>query len=449
VRIGVVGGGILGLSLAYYLAGRGASVTVFEAGESAGGMLGGFALGGGSWADRFYHCILSSDAELISLIEELGLGERVRFADTRQGLYRQGRLYPLAGARDFLLFPPLSLVERGRLVFTILAGLATNDWSRLERLSVERWLVGLGGRGVFEKLWKPMLRAKFDGGFQQTPATYIWSRLKRMSSTRAAAGQRERMGYLSGGSRVLVDQLVERIESRGGVVRLGVRVERVLVSGGVATGVLAGGEEISFDRVVLTTPLPVAVDLLPEPDRERAGLAGTGDAPYLGIVCGVLVLNRGLTPYYTLNIADEETPFTGLIETTNLIAPEHVGGNHLVYLPKYVASDSPYWRLSDAELRTRCLSSLRRMFPSFDEGSVRDFRVFRERFVEPLHLIGRTRPTVPMATGLAGAFIVNSGQIYPDLTNCQASVKHALRAAPVVLGSGELAATTAGAGGKL
>ena len=45
----------------------------------------------------------------------------------------------------------------------------------------------------------PLLRAKFDGDFDNTPATYIWSRLVRMKSTRSGASQKEEAGYLAGG----------------------------------------------------------------------------------------------------------------------------------------------------------------------------------------------------------------------------------------------------------
>ena len=85
--------------------------------------------------------------------------------------------------------PPItkSLIERFRLGLTVLGAYRVGDWHQLEDVPVEDWLVGLGGRGTFEKLWRPMLRAKFDGQFGETPATYIWSRLKRTSSPRAAS----------------------------------------------------------------------------------------------------------------------------------------------------------------------------------------------------------------------------------------------------------------------
>jgi protoporphyrinogen oxidase len=57
-----------------------------------------------------------------------------------------------------------------------------------------------------------------------------------------------------------------------------------------------------------------------------------GKTEYLGIVCPLVVLDRPLSGFWTLNITDERIPFTGVIETTSYIDPKYVGGHFLVYL---------------------------------------------------------------------------------------------------------------------
>ncbi|MBX6772212.1 MAG: NAD(P)/FAD-dependent oxidoreductase [Chloroflexi bacterium] len=441
MKVGIIGGGVLGLSLSYFLSRQGITSIVFEGKDRPGGLL-DYLQVDGHWIDKYYHCILSSDTDLLALVDAIGLTDRVCFRETKQGFYTRGHLYPMANARDFLLFPPLSPIERFRLGWTILAALRENDWRRLEEVSVEDWLVRLGGRGTFEKLWKPLLNAKFDGSFQDIPATYIWSRLKRTSSTRAAAGQKERMGYFIGSYKVLVDRLTAEIARLGSEVRTGARVRQITIRHGRASGVELDGELVPLDAVIVTTPLPVLAHLIPDPHRELLDLPPT--SAYLGVICGLLLLDRPLTPFYTLNIADEGIPLTGLIETTTLIAPEHVGGYHLVYLPKYVTPTNPFTHLDDTALRTLYLSALQQMFPDFREDWVQHLFIFRERFVEPLHLLGKPRPTVPVRSAIPGLYVINNGQIYPELTNCQASVRHALRTLPIVLEDiGAAAADTA------
>ena len=70
-HIGILGGGITGLTSAFYLLRAGARVTVLEAGPQLGGLATYFNFGPFSW-DRFYHCILTSDRALLQFIDDLG-----------------------------------------------------------------------------------------------------------------------------------------------------------------------------------------------------------------------------------------------------------------------------------------------------------------------------------------------------------------------------------------
>ena len=71
-RIGIVGGGLLGLSLADRLQKLGHSVSVFEAAPHFGGLASAWKLGDLTW-DRFYHVILLSDSHTHALLKELDL----------------------------------------------------------------------------------------------------------------------------------------------------------------------------------------------------------------------------------------------------------------------------------------------------------------------------------------------------------------------------------------
>ncbi len=70
--IAVLGGGITGLTAAFYLLQAGVDVTLFEGNSQLGGLSTYFNFGEFSW-DKFYHCILTSDTPLLQLIDDLGL----------------------------------------------------------------------------------------------------------------------------------------------------------------------------------------------------------------------------------------------------------------------------------------------------------------------------------------------------------------------------------------
>lgn len=72
MKVGIVGAGIMGISLGYFLTQKGVEVEIFESTGDIGGLAGPLQLEDGTEVDRYYHTILSSDRHLASLCQELG-----------------------------------------------------------------------------------------------------------------------------------------------------------------------------------------------------------------------------------------------------------------------------------------------------------------------------------------------------------------------------------------
>lgn len=423
--VGIVGGGIMGVTLAYFLSRHGFACDIYEASPVLGGLAGPLVLPDGTVVDRFYHTILSSDAHLRRLCVELGIDDRLEFKETRTAFYVDGGLYSMNSLVEFLRFRPLSLAQRLRLGLTVARAQFYRDWQPLEQITVRDWLVKLGGHSVFDRLWAPLLVSKFDGEPDGIPATWMWSRLVRVKSTREGANQRERAGHLVGGYATLLTAMTKWIEEAGGRIHLRCPVEEVVIQQGRAVGLRVAGEVRPFSRVVMTMQGPISARLLPQaPAAYREALT---QIPYLGVVCALLVLDRPVTGTWTINIADPRLPITGIIETTSYIDPRHVGGHHLVYVPKYTAPGSRFMQASDEDVKQACLEAVRTIVPSFSPAWVRYVLVHRERYVEPLHRIGS--PEMPGVRGpVAGLYLVTTAQIYPALTNGESVTRHAARA---------------------
>ena len=96
-KVGIVGGGVLGTSLALRLAQAGAKVTVIERGPSLGGLAGTIDFGGHQ-VDRFYHVITPADSRMIAMAEEVGLGDQLRFTPVGAGFFANGEMHDFIGA---------------------------------------------------------------------------------------------------------------------------------------------------------------------------------------------------------------------------------------------------------------------------------------------------------------------------------------------------------------
>ncbi len=431
MKVGIIGGGIMGISIGYFLSKKGIPVEIFEASPLLGGLAGPILLEDGTKVDRFYHAILSSDSQMRQLCTELGIADQLRFNQTRMGFFYKGEIHSMNNIIEFLRFPPLGWIDRFRLGLTVLYAQFVRDWHNLESISVEKWLLRWSGRRTYENIWLPMLKAKFDGSFDQTPATYIWSRLVRMKSTRSGASQKEEAGHLTGGYISLIQAMADQIVALGGKIHLQAPVKKIVIEQDKAQGIQVGAEIRTFDKLVSTLPPPVTQRLIPDgPGEYRDFLNQT---QYLGIICPLLVLDRPLSGYWTLNITDDRIPFTGIIETTSYIEPKYVGGHHLVYLPKYTAPDSPLQNMTDEEIKGLWLEHLESMFPKFERQWIRYLLVHRERYVEPLHMLNGTHLIPPTRTPVENLYLAANAQIYPALTNGESITRKAVELAEVIL----------------
>ncbi|MEQ1718916.1 MAG: NAD(P)/FAD-dependent oxidoreductase [Hyphomicrobium sp.] len=414
MRIGVIGGGLMGLVLADRLAEAGNQVTVFERAPQVGGLTTWHDFGQFVW-DRFYHVILPTDSALLGLMKRLGLNDDLRWAVTSTGYYVDTSFYPLSNNTDFLKFPPLGLWSKFRLAATVLYCSRINDWRRLEKITVEEFLRKTSGDATFEQFWKPLLLAKLGEQYKRVSAVFIWSYIKRMFSARDTAASKEHLGYVSGGYRVVFGRILQRLAAAGGTVRTGVEVSKVEpnVGGGIRVGL--GEETHEFDKVIFTGPVNamrqvVAGSLLEVPST------GT-DVEYLGVVCMVLVTTKPVMPYYILNIADEAIPFTGIIGMSNLVATSEAAGLHFAYLPKYVLSEDPFLRKPDDEIKALFLGGIHRMFPGFDDASIVSVHINRAVKVQPLQVLNYSRLVQQPKTRHNDFFVVNTAQFVSNTLN--------------------------------
>jgi protoporphyrinogen oxidase len=430
-RWAVVGGGLLGLTLARRLALAGRAVTLVEAAPAWGGLAAADALGDVTW-DRFYHVVLESDLRLLALLAELGLEREVEWGRAESGLFWNGATHPMTRPAEQLRFRGLSPLDKARLALTVLRAARIDDASELEGETAVAWLRRWSGRRAVERFWRPLLRSKLGEQADEVAATFVWASIRRLQGARGGAVRADRFGVVRGGYARILARLEAELRARRVEMLAGAPVTAVALEprGGLRLE-SAGAPPRWFDRVVLTLPSPLVARIAGcLSDAERAAHAGVR---YQGVVCASLLLRRPLSRYYVLNLADDGLPFTGVVETTALVDPAQFGGRSLVYLPRYLPPDDPWFERGDAALRPILLAGLRRVVPDFSEDDVLAFRVARARHVFAVPRPGHSAAVPPAATGVDGLFVVNSTRILDGTLNVDETVRVAESAAAWLL----------------
>ncbi len=428
----VVGGGILGMTLAYRLAQQGQKVTLFEAADHLGGLADAWQLGDVTW-DRHYHVTLMSDTHTRAILSELGLDNDMQWVETKTGFFVDGQMHSMSNSVEFLKFPPLRLFAKFRLGATISMASRIKSWRKLEQIPVADWLRRWSGREAFERIWLPLLKAKLGDNYKHTSAAFIWATIARMYAARRTGLKKEMFGYLPGGYSRMLTEFEKALIVTGVEIRTSTPIQRVTGarSDGSAEITLTDGRQEQFDRVVLTCPSPLISRMCPALTEDEH--ARHNGLRYQGIVCASVLLKKPLDRFYVTNITDDWVPFTAVIEMSVLVDANEFGGHSLIYLPKYVAPDDPLFEVSDAEIEERFVKALERMYPHFTRDDVAAVRISRVRHVVALSTLNYSEQLPPMKTSLSGVFAINSSQIVNGTLNVNETIKLAEEAVRGVL----------------
>jgi protoporphyrinogen oxidase len=418
-RVGVIGGGIAGLTAAYRLARAGYRVTLWERGRF-GGQAATMPVAG-TRLEIFYHHLFQSDRDIVAIAEELGVGDMLIWRPSNVGYFADGRIYPLNGAVDLLRLGFLPIHDRIRLGIVTAYLQRVRNWQKFETITAHHWLQRALGKRAYDRTFGAQLRAKFGRYYDQVAMVWFWGKIWLRTTSRRSPLDQEQLGYFRGSFQTIVDALYRGCEEAGVELRR-VGLTSLHQDDGDRWRVQAeDGSSDVFDAVVATVPSNVFRHLVPNLPEQYA--AKLGKLVYEAAVVVLLQLKRPLTDIYWLNIADPDLPFTAVIEHTNFISAEEYDGKHFVYLSKYMEPDHSYFSLDDESLIAEYLPFLTRLNGAFEEEWVEQSWVFRERAAQPIIPLNYSDNIPDHRTPLPNLYLANTTQIYPEDRGTNYSVR--------------------------
>ncbi len=300
----IVGGGISGLSAAYELHHHGVPHLLFERTSRLGGVIrtdieGGFTIDGGP------DSLLVQKPAGIQLCHELGLGGRLVPTGTPRTAYvlRDSQLFPLAEG-SVLGIPLGSLATTGLLSVAGKARMAleltTPPAAADEDESIGSFFRRRFGSEAVDYIADPLLAGIHAGDVEKLSMRALFPRLvdverrhgsviKGLRSLKATTPPNPDGMFrsLPGGLGELTDALVRALD------RDALNPGRDVIGLGISSGVtltLAGGDTVTADHVILTTPAPATALLLGTVDAELTALCS--GIPYTSTATVVLSYPR-------------------------------------------------------------------------------------------------------------------------------------------------------------
>ncbi len=413
-RVAVIGAGYTGLVAALRLATGGTSVTIIENGSYLGGLASGFTIGGEP-IEKAYHHLFRTDREILDLVDELGISDKLEWLVAEDALYYQGKMYPFSSPWHLLRFTPLAFHNRIRTGVVALYLQFNKHWGKYKSVTALEWMTRAVGKQATEVIWEPLLRGKFDHYYDKVAMAWLWARIHVRSNSKDRGDLVEKLGYFSGGFQTVTNALERQLRSLGVEIRLGVAVSRIEANNGRTLLTYADGAQGEFDATIATIPSGAFARIISDTNeisadfRER--LVST---PYLGARIMIFSSDQEISPYYWHNINDVELPFLVFINHTRLTGTARYGGKFVYYVATYASHESEIFTCADEVLTETWFAGVSQVFPHFDPSQIIEKFVFRFRNAQ--HIVGTDYDlrVPPFDTGMPGLFLSNFSQIYPE-----------------------------------
>jgi protoporphyrinogen oxidase len=405
-RIAVLGAGPMGLAVAYQLAKDGHEPVVFEADDRVGGMTATFDFNGLE-IERYYHFHCISDHAFLTMLDELNIQDKMHWVETKMGYWYQNKLQAWGNPLALLSFKGLGWVAKFRYGLHAFLSTKRNNWKPLDHVEASDWIRRWVGAEAYEVLWRRLFDYKFYDHVGNLSAAWIWSRIRRIGRSRYSLFH-EKLGYLQGGSKTLLQAMSDATESHGGVIRLRTPVTKVVIEKGQVAGVVVNGQVEAFDKVISTIPLPYVPRVMP--DLPTDVLEKFKALKNIAVVCVIAKMAKPLTENFWLNTNDPDMDIPGLVEYTNLQPLER----HIVYVPFYMPGEHPKFADADEVFIQKVKRYLQKINPALADSDFLDVRASRYRYAQPICDPGYLEKLPPAALPVKGLWVADTSYYYPE-----------------------------------
>lgn len=432
MKIGIIGAGYTGLTIAKELVEKGQDVTIFEKQPYVGGMVNTIEIFN-TRLEKYYRHIFKSDKEAIKLIKEMGLESELIWPATKMGYLSNKKPYLFGTPISLLKFKPLNLIQKLRFGFNVIHIKLINDYKKLEKVTAEKWLKDRIGDKVYSQVWEPLLISKFGEEKDQISMAWLWGKIKLRSTSSTPEG--EQLGYIKGSYQKLTDNFYKYLLNKNVDIKLETSVKEVTKENDkyiVKYTRNEKEEKEEFDVIVSTIDYKGFEKLfdkyMNEEEKQKIQKVNYTSARTM-----MIVANKSFSPFYWLNIGDNDIPFGGIIEHTNFIDKSNYDNNHILYISNYMTEDNKLYNVSKEELLKEYMKSLTKINKEFTMENIKDYYVFDEKYAQPIIECNYSEYIMNDKLEKEKIYLCTMPQIYPEDRGMNYAIKSGVNLANKIL----------------
>lgn len=423
-RVAIIGGGLLGLSLAYYLDKSKFHITIIEQGKELGG-LASVVESQGKYIEKYYHHYFKTDQYLLDLLHDLGIESKLDWYSSSVGLYKDNRILPFNSAFDLLKLPGLSIISKLRLGIVSFYLQKTKKYKKFIPLKAYNWLIKWVGERATDYFWQPLLKSKFHQYYKKISLAWLWARLYTRAGSRESLFKPEKLGYLQGSLQTFYKTLVKKLKEDKVKILKDQSVLSVKRLKDNKFTIKTKEKKMKFDRVIATIPYQVLQSIWKGDEQ----LINYKKTDYLGALVVMIQSTQSLSDYYWLNILESRSPFIVFVQHTNLVLSKYYNNQHVYYLGAYLPHQHRYFKWPKKKVIDLFIDYLHQFFPLLDKEKIINTALYKDFYAQHVVTPDYEKRIPSFKTAIPGLYCLNFSQIFPFDRGVNYSIKQAKEAA--------------------
>lgn len=275
--------------------------------------------------------------------------------------------------------------------------------------------------------------SKFGEKKDKISMAWLWGKNKLRSTSSTPEG--EKLGYIKGSYQELTDKLYKYLIDKNVDIKLETSVKEIIKENDkyiVKYNINGKEEKEEFDVIVSTIDYKGFEKLFNKYMKveEKQKIQKVN---YTSARTMMIIANKSFSPFYWLNIGDNDIPFGGIIEHTNFIDKSNYDNNHIIYISNYMTENNKLYNLSKEELLEEYMKHLTKINKEFTMKNIKDYYVFDEKYAQPIIECNYSEYIMDDKLKNEKIYLCTMPQIYPEDRGMNYAIRSGINIAKEIL----------------
>lgn len=374
--ISIIGGGPMGLYLAYLLSKKNYKVRIFETSRTAGGHARPFKFSN-TIIEIFYHFFYKNDHyNAMKWISSTKKKNKIHWAEIETEIITNSN-------KKLNIDNFTHVIKNYRFSsFKIYLNLLIIFIFKVHKKTIKEkayiWSQKKFGHKFSNDIWKPLLIGKFGKNWKNISAYWLATRIKRHLSTKNLINKKSIFGYLENTYLPTINETIKFIRKKNSSIILNSKIRKIYIKNNKITQIKTNKNYLinKNEKVISTIPLFTLKNIV-----KNRKLNYLKKFQGVGVVLCIFETKKKLSNCYWTSVSKNNLPFNAIIQQNRLYPKSK---NEIVYTSKYLDHKSDLFKLSNEEFSKKIFFNLEKIYKNFSKKDVINYKIIKSKYAAPL-----------------------------------------------------------------